>query len=77
MGSLDATCAESVTPIVGTWSIRTVGVCVPETLEEPVVDVRRCLMLGFVRESVWNGFMLNTIGTMSMSNHNLVHKFGD
>jgi hypothetical protein len=76
MGSLDSTWVGSVT-VMATCS-RTAGDIVPEgTCEEPAVDEKRCLMFGLVKESVWKGLMLNTIGTMSMSNHSFVHRFGD
>lgn len=52
------------------------GVSAPEGTYEPVVDEIRCLMLGRVTESVWYGLMLNTMGTMSMSNHSRVQRFG-
>jgi|SRR5882762_6076338 hypothetical protein len=69
MGSLDSTWVGSVGAVMETF----MGVSVPEgTWEE-----KRCLMLGLVKESVRKGLMLKTIGTISMSNHSLVHKFGD
>lgn len=37
----------------------------------------RCLTLGLVSESVWNGLMLKTYGTMSISNQRRVQMLGD
>ena len=52
------------------------GVSAPDGTYEPDVDEMRCLMLGRVSESVWNGLMLNTMGTMSRSSHRRVQMFG-
>lgn len=40
------------------------------------MDEMRCLMFGRVTESVWNGLMLKTMGTMSRSNHRRVQRLG-
>ena len=40
------------------------------------MDEIRCLMLGRVIESVWKGWMVKTMGTMSSASHRRVHRLG-
>ena len=64
------------TPENTEWSTYTVGVSAPDGENEPAADPIRCLMLGRVRESVWKGLILKTIGTMSSSTQRRVQRFG-
>ena len=52
------------------------GVSAPDAAYDPAVLPIRCLMLVLVAESVWKGFMLNTIGTISNSSQSLVQRLG-